>query len=149
MDNYTFNELVDYYTRRHKTEEGIDGWTYLFGDQYRVKVGHTINPPPLRIAQCFYKGKIPKVKMHAFKTAKFGVNHSHLENRIKHEMRDYVDWTCRETKFFGKAPMSHGATEVFLVSFDQATILAYRVLNQCRTDITETQLELPFEEGAK
>ena len=147
MNTKKFKELLDYYTHRHTTEKGIDGWTYLFGDKIRVKVGSSIKPPPLRLQACFYN-EIPDVQMHAFKTGKFGIKHNDLELMIHRSMWEYQDWECRETKLFSNAKMRSGSTEVFLIPFNQATVLAYHVLCKHRKDKMQEQLELPFEESA-
>jgi hypothetical protein len=85
--------------------------------------------------------------MHSFDAGKFGLRCSLLEAQIGHAMWEYQDWNCWDTKLFGNYRMSSGATEVYLVPFKQAIIIAYRVLNKYRKDKMQEQLELPFEES--
>jgi hypothetical protein len=151
MDYCKFYDLQDHYGKR---ADGLDsssyqGWTYLVGDKKRVNVGHTLASPTCRLKKIFGSiCRIPdKIEMHSFDAGKFGLRCSLLEAQIGHAMWEYQDWNCWDTKLFGNYRMSSGATEVYLVPFKQAIIIAYRVLNKYRKDKMQEQLELPFEES--
>ena len=160
MNRSNFYTLQEHYERRDESENshvkeeyfGRRGWWfYIFGNKHRVKIGGTSHLPTARLKQIFgsFKNIPDDLEIHAFNCQKWkGIGWGTMEDVLKTEIKEFIDWESRRTHNFGNSHMHSGWTEVYLMSFDNATAIAHRALNKLRSRLSSgIQLKLPFEES--